>query len=107
MSSKFLGASALLLLLAASFRIAVVRAWPNDDQGDSAVYSQLARNLLEHHVFSNETATPITPTFAIAPGYPIFLAAIYAVFGHGIDSAVRIVEALIETCSCIIVALLA
>jgi hypothetical protein len=31
------------------------------------------------------------------PGYPLFLAAIYSVFGHGNNTAVRVVQAVLDT----------
>ncbi len=97
----------VLLLLAATFRIVVAHRWPNDTPDDGRNYAQMARNVLEQHVYSHDTAPPYGPSLIRLPGYPLFLAAIYSVFGHTNNGAVRIVQALIDTASCGLVALLA
>lgn len=79
----------------------------NDAPGDGKSYQQLAVNLLEQHVFSNEPQPPYTPTLIRLPGYPLFLSAVYALFGHGNNLAVRVVQAVIYTATCGIIALLA
>ncbi|HVS81680.1 MAG TPA: glycosyltransferase family 39 protein [Pyrinomonadaceae bacterium] len=96
-----------LLAFAATFRIAVAHWLPNDAPDDGRVYAQIARNVLEQHVYSHETEAPYDPTLIRLPGYPLFLAAIYKVFGHGNNGAVRIVQALIDTAMCALIALLA
>ena len=98
---------ALLLTAAFCFRVSVARLLPNDEPGDSKIYTQIARNLLEQHVYSHATEPPFDPSLIRLPGYPLFLAGIYAVFGHGDNTAVRIVQALIDTASCGLIALLA
>src|SRR5689334_970580 len=96
-----------LITLAAAFRIAIVHWLPNDSAGDSIGYEQIARNVLEHHVYSHLDEAPFTPTDVRLPGYPLFLAAIYSVFGHTNNTAVRIIQALIDTGTCGLVAVLA
>lgn len=96
-----------LLILAAAFRIAVVHWLPNDSPDDAKTYARIARNVLEQHTFSNDEAAPYAPTLIRLPGYPLFLAAIYKFFGHWNNGAVRIVEALIDTATCGLIALLA
>jgi hypothetical protein len=96
-----------LLIVAGIFRIAVAHHWPNDAPDDAKTYARIARNLLEQHSFSDSEAAPYAPTLIRLPGYPLFLAAIYGVFGHGNNGAVRIVQALIDTAACGLIALLA
>ena len=96
-----------LLLVAASFRIAVAHWWPNDAPDDGRVYAQMARNVLEQHLFSHDAQSPYSPSLIRLPGYPGFLAAIYSVFGHTNNGAVRIVQALIDTGTCALIGLLA
>jgi hypothetical protein len=96
-----------LLLLAASFRIAVAHWWPNDAPDDGRVYAQMARNVLEQHLFSHDSQPPYSPSLIRLPGYPGFLATIYSVFGHTNNGAVRIVQALIDTSTCALIGLLA
>src|SRR5439155_21830190 len=96
-----------LLVLAGAFRIAVAHWLRNDAPEDGKVYAQIARNVLEQHVYSHETEAPYNPSLIRAPGYPLFLAVIYKVFGHANNGAVRIIQAMIDTASCALVALLA
>ena len=97
----------ILLLAALVLRVCIARFLPNDDLYDGKVYAQMARNLLEVRVYSHETAAPYAPSIIRLPGYPLFLASIYFVFGHGDNAAVRIVQALVDTATCALVALLA
>jgi 4-amino-4-deoxy-L-arabinose transferase-like glycosyltransferase len=96
-----------LLIVAASFRLAVVHWLPNDAPDDGRVYAQIARNVLEQHVYSHETQAPYDPSLIRLPGYPLFLAGIYSIFGHANNAAVRIAQALIDTATCALIALLA
>ena len=97
----------VLIAIAATFRIAVAHWLPNDSPDDGRVYSQIARNILEQHVYSHEAEAPYDPSLIRLPGYPLFLAGIYRVFGHGNNGAVRIVQALLDTATCGLIALLA
>src|SRR6266404_2888763 len=109
MSNKRNGMLTLALLLTAAFcfRVVIARFLPNDEPGDGKIYSQMARNVLEQHVYSHEKQAPYDPSLIRLPGYPLFLAGIYAIFGHGDNTAVRIAQALIDTASCGLIALLA
>jgi hypothetical protein len=98
---------ALLLTAAFSFRVAVARLLPNDAPVDGTVYAQIARNVLEQHVFSHDTEPPYAPSLIRLPGYPFFLAAVYSIFGHNDNTAVRIVQALLDTATCAFIALIA
>src|SRR5689334_8596025 len=95
---------AALLIAALGFRLFVALRLPNDAPDDGRVYSQIANNVLEQHVFSHENHAPYIPSIIRLPGYPLFLAAIYKVFGHGNNTAVRVVQAVIDTLTCALVA---
>ena len=97
----------LLLFVAFSFRAAVARFLANDTPDDGKVYAQIARNLLEQHVYSHETEAPYAPTLIRLPGYPLLLAGVYSLFGHNDNAAVRLVQALIDTVTCGLIALVA
>jgi 4-amino-4-deoxy-L-arabinose transferase-like glycosyltransferase len=97
----------LLLIVAFSFRVAVARFLANDTPDDGKVYAQIARNLLEQHVYSHETEAPYAPTLIRLPGYPLLLAGVYSLFGHTDNAAVRTVQALIDTATCGLIALVA
>src|SRR5215470_202098 len=98
---------AFLILLALSFRLFIAIRIPNDEPDDGRVYSQIARNILEQHVYSIESQAPYTPTLIRLPGYPLLIAAIYSVFGHGNNTAVRVAQAVVDTLTCILIAFLA
>lgn len=100
-------AYALLLLVALGFRLFVALRLPNDEPDDGRVYSQIARNVLEQHVYSHDTQQPYAPSIIRLPGYPLFLAGVYRVFGHGNNTAVRVVQAGLDTLTCVLIALVA
>ena len=96
-----------LLLVALGFRLFVALRLPNDEPDDGRVYAQIALNVLEQHVYSHETEPPYVSSLIRLPGYPFFLAGVYAVFGHGNNTAVRVVQAVIDTLTCVLIALVA
>lgn len=94
----------LLILLALSFRLFIAIRLANDEPDDGRVYSQIARNVLEQHVYSHDTQPPYEPSLIRLPGYPFFLVGIYKLFGIGNNTAVRVAQALIDTATCILIA---
>src|SRR6185369_12641240 len=97
----------LFLLLALSFRLFIALRLANDEPDDGRVYSLIARNVLEQHVYSHDSQTPYAPSLIRLPGYPLFLIGVYKVFGVGNNTAVRVVQAVIDTATCVLVALIA
>jgi len=100
------GVAALLLLAGASLRIGFLHYHPFI-AGDSLLYADLARNMLQHHTFGFTEAHGIRPTLIRLPGYPLFLAACFAVFGIGNFIAVLWVQALLSLVECCLLASLA
>lgn len=98
---------ALLLLVALGFRLFIALRLPNDEPDDGRVYAQIAINVLEQHVYSHENQPPYASSLIRLPGYPLFLAGVYKVFGHGNNKAVRVVQAVIDTLTCVLIALVA
>ncbi|HKV33680.1 MAG TPA: glycosyltransferase family 39 protein [Pyrinomonadaceae bacterium] len=98
---------ALLLLVALGFRLFIALRLPNDEPDDGRVYAQIAINVLEQHVFSHENQPPYVPSIIRLPGYPLLLAGVYKLFGHGNNTAVRVLQAGIDTLTCVLVALVA
>jgi 4-amino-4-deoxy-L-arabinose transferase-like glycosyltransferase len=78
---------------------------------DSRVYASLAANWLQHGVYGLTQAGPqetrIVPTDARLPGYPLFLAKIFWLFGIGNFQAVLLTQILVDLGTCLIVADLA
>src|SRR5580692_7176891 len=74
--------------------------------GDTEVYEDLARNLLDMHsygVFFNNSFIPVNMRM---PGYPFFLAAVEWLLGPG-EEPVMVVQACIDVLACVGIALLA
>jgi hypothetical protein len=67
------------MLAGLALRAVFVAHHPKFD-GDTLVYGDLARNMLQHHVYGL-TENVIRPTLIRLPGYPGFLAACFSVFG--------------------------
>jgi len=74
---------------------------------DSFVYGDIAKNWLEHGIYGL-TATPTpAPTWIRMPGYPAFLAAVWAIFGKEHYTAVLILQVLFDLGTCFVIADLA
>ncbi len=75
--------------------------------GDTWVYGDIAKNWLAHGIFGLTDNGEIRPTLIRLPGYPGFLAAMFAIFGREHYTAVMIVQALVDTNTCLVIAGLA
>lgn len=71
---------------------------------DSKIYADIAKNWLQHGVYGITAGSQILPTYARLPGYPAFLAAIFAVFGPDHFRAVLCVQMLIDIATCLVIA---
>jgi 4-amino-4-deoxy-L-arabinose transferase-like glycosyltransferase len=74
---------------------------------DSRFYADIAENWLRHGVYGITNSGVITPTLARLPGYPAFLAAIFALFGVGNFRAVLLLQVLFDLATCFLLADLA
>lgn len=104
---RYIAAAVLLTIIGLGFRLFIALRLPSDEPDDGRLYARLALNILEHRSYSIETEEPYPPTYIRVPGYPLFLAGIYAVFGHENNRAVRVVQAVLDTITCWLIALLA
>ena len=80
------------------------------NSGDTVLYEQMATNWLKRHVYAMEVFGQITPVDLRMPGYPAFLAVIYAIAGRtGTDARleVMIAQAFVDLFSCVLIASLA
>lgn len=71
---------------------------------DSRFYADIAENWLRHGIYGITNSNVITPTLSRLPGYPAFLAAIFAVAGVGNFRAVLVVQVLIDLATCFLIA---
>ena len=72
--------------------------------GDSIAYSNIARTILEHHVYGMTDLGVVRHTVIRMPGYPLMLASIFALFGIDNFRAVMWVNLLLDVGTCLIVA---
>jgi 4-amino-4-deoxy-L-arabinose transferase-like glycosyltransferase len=98
----FLGAS----LAGLALRLFLVWRFPGVVD-DSRLYANIAENWLQHGIYGITNSGVITPTLSRLPGYPAFLAAIFAIFGIENFRAVLIVQVLFDIGTCFLVADLA
>lgn len=52
---------------------------------DSIEYVTLAENLINHGIFSQEQSPPLLPDTMRTPGYPLFISAIFLMFGKNLS----------------------
>jgi len=86
---------------------------------DTDVYANLATNLFHHGIYGisegdldaggtnvagTNVAGPIDPTLIRLPGYPLFLAAVFALFGTGSMTPVLLVQVAIDLLGCWLIA---
>jgi 4-amino-4-deoxy-L-arabinose transferase-like glycosyltransferase len=71
---------------------------------DSRVYADIANNWLHHGVYGITDSGKVTPTSSRLPGYPAFLAAIFAIFGTNNFHAVLLIQILFDLATCFFIA---
>ncbi len=80
------------------------------NSGDTVLYEQIATNWLKRHVYAMTVGGEITPVDLRMPGYPAFLAIIYALTGRtGADARlwVMLAQLGVDLISCLVIARLA
>jgi hypothetical protein len=102
MRLNLLGAAFSGLLL----RLYFVWKFPFDGAGDSPIYEQLARNWLYHGVLGLWLDGRLVPVNIRVPGYPAYLAALYAFFGQYLKP-VLLGQVALDLATCFLVAALA
>jgi Dolichyl-phosphate-mannose-protein mannosyltransferase len=71
---------------------------------DSFVYGDIAKNWLQHGIYGLSGPDEISPTYIRLPGYPAFLAFIFAIFGMEHYRAVFLVQMFVDLGTCFICA---
>ncbi|MCU1272492.1 MAG: hypothetical protein JWN74_3786 [Acidobacteriaceae bacterium] len=90
-------AAALLLRLFFIFRFPGVVT-------DSFVYGDIAKNWLQHGIYGLSGPDEISPTYIRLPGYPAFLAFIFAIFGTEHYRAVLLAQMFVDLGTCFVCA---
>jgi hypothetical protein len=101
-SYKHLAAALMVGLALRLFFIAHFSAY----SGDTKFYEELARNWLDHGVYGLFFHGQLIPVDMRMPGYPAFLAAIYAVLGRA-NKTVMVVQAVVDLATCVLAARIA
>lgn len=97
------------LLVGACLRLLFVFKFPGGS-GDTVLYDQLATNWLKLGKFAMDIAGQATPVDLRMPGYPAFLAIVYALTRRTGDSAtlpVMLAQVVVDLATCVVVAALA
>ena len=71
---------------------------------DSFVYGDIAKNWLQHGTYGLSGPVAISPTYMRLPGYPAFLALLFAIFGVEHYRAVLVVQMFIDVGTCFLCA---
>jgi hypothetical protein len=71
---------------------------------DSFVYGDIAKNWLQHGIYGLSGTEEISATYIRLPGYPAFLAFIFAIFGMEHYRAVLFVQMLVDLGTCFLCA---
>jgi hypothetical protein len=95
----------LASLIGLALRLLFVLRFPTD-AGDTGVYEELARNWIDTHVYGLCFPNGLMPSDIRGPGYPAFLALVY-MFLRRSRLAILLAQALIDLCTCFLVAGLA
>jgi Dolichyl-phosphate-mannose-protein mannosyltransferase len=98
---------AVALVAGACLRLWFIHAYPQLN-GDGLIYGDIAKNWLLHGVYGRTIFAPdgsrIAPTLIRLPGYPLFLALCFRVFGMEHYVAVLRLQAAIDLGACLVVA---
>jgi 4-amino-4-deoxy-L-arabinose transferase-like glycosyltransferase len=87
-------------------RFYLVLKFPVNDSGDSPFYIELAWNWLKKGVYGLSINGRLTPVDMRVPGYPAFLAAVFAFAGRS-PRAVMLAQAMLDVVTCFAIALIA
>ena len=101
--------SVVALVAGLCLRLFFVLKYPANS-GDTVLYEQIAANWLQHHVYAMNVHEQVTPVDMRMPGYPAFLALIYALTRRTGEAArlwVMLAQVVVDLLTCLLVAGLA
>ncbi|MGH9575178.1 MAG: glycosyltransferase family 39 protein [Candidatus Acidiferrales bacterium] len=100
--NKMRANAALAVCVGLGLRLLFVLKFPAFDTGDGPFYIRLAINWLKKGVYGFSIDGRLTPVDMRVPGYPAFLAAIFAVAGNS-QRAVMLVQVAVDLTTCFLV----
>ncbi len=71
---------------------------------DSFIYGDIAKNWLQHGIYAVNDTGVIVPTYIRLPGYPMFLAGVFSVFGMEHYRAVLFLQLAVDLGTCLLIA---
>jgi 4-amino-4-deoxy-L-arabinose transferase-like glycosyltransferase len=96
----------LAVLAGLALRVFFVLKFPVTDSGDAPFYIELAWNWLKKGVYGFPVNGQLTPVDMRVPGYPAFIAAVFAFAGNS-PRAVMLAQAVLDLATCFLIALIA
>ena len=87
-------------------RLYLVLKFPVTDSGDAPFYIELAWNWLKNGVYGFPVYGQLTPVDMRVPGYPAFLAAVFAFAGQSTKAAM-VAQIFVDLATCFVIALIA
>jgi hypothetical protein len=91
-------------IAALALRLFLVLRFPFNDDGDSPIYDQLARNLQYHHVYGLWVAGRLQPVDVRVPAYPMFLDLTWATGRHHWPMPGAYAQVLVDLLACLLIA---
>jgi Dolichyl-phosphate-mannose-protein mannosyltransferase len=89
-----------------ALRVYLVLKFPVTDTGDAPFYIELAWNWLKNGVYGFAVHGQLTPVDMRVPGYPAFLATVFAVAGQS-PRAAMLAQVVVDLATCFVIALIA
>jgi Dolichyl-phosphate-mannose-protein mannosyltransferase len=96
----------LAVLAGLALRVFFVLKFPVTESGDAPFYIELAWNWLKNGVYGFPVNGHLTPVDMRVPGYPAFLAAVFAFAGNS-ARAVMLAQVALDLATCFLIALIA
>src|SRR5579864_6607912 len=90
-------------LAGAALRLLFILRFPGVTS-DSFVYGDIAKNWLQHGIYGLSGLGDISPTYIRLPGYPAFLATVFAIFGMEHYRAVLVLQLFVDIGTCFLTA---
>jgi hypothetical protein len=106
---RIFSSSVVALVAGLCLRLFFILKYPANS-GDTVLYEQIAANWLQHHAYAMNVHDQVTPVDMRMPGYPTFLALIYAItqsFGEAARLWVMLAQVVADLLTCLLTAGLA
>ncbi|MBW4593752.1 MAG: glycosyltransferase family 39 protein [Brasilonema angustatum HA4187-MV1] len=81
--------------------------WFHTTNDDTVIYADIAKTWLTSGVYGTQEDDKLIPTYVRLPGYPAFLAAIFAIFGNDHYLPVLLIQTVVDLGCCLLVGAIA